>query len=71
MVLYLSGYDSWKLDTPPHFDDVHHAECENGNHFLCHCGNFIFDGERTRNWCTDCGKFAPRPTECICEYLGW
>ena len=65
----LINYDHW-LMAPYNRIELHRPECENGMHFLCHCGEFIFDGEPTRNWCTSCGKFAPRPTECICEYLG-
>lgn len=49
--------------------DEHHPECEDGTHFLCHCGEFILAGEKSRNWCTACGKFAPHNTVCVCEQL--
>jgi len=64
----LKGLDAW-LERPYTENDYHYPECEDGYHFLCHCGNLILDGAKSRNWCDQCGKFAPRPTVCICERL--
>jgi len=64
----LIGYDAW-LERPYQENNDHYYECEDGCHFLCHCGNLILDGAKSRNWCDQCGKFAPRPTTCICQQL--
>ena len=71
----LIGLDAW-LERPYTEAENHFPECEDGKHYVCHCGNFILDGGKSRNWCNQCGKFAPRPTKCICHFLeddrgGW
>ncbi len=69
-MVILKGYDAW-LERPYYDNDGHYPECEDNHHFLCSCGNFILDGAKSRNWCDYCGKFASRPTVCICERLDY
>jgi hypothetical protein len=48
----------------------HYAECDNGAGFYCEpCNQYISDGAKSRNWCDSCGKFAPRPSVCICALI--
>ncbi len=70
-MVILKGLDAW-LERPDTEDDKHDPECEDGCHFLCCCcGTLILDGVKSRNWCPTCGKFAARPTVCICERLDY
>ena len=51
-------------------DVPHYPQCEDGEHYYCtNCDYLIVEGQKSRNWCDQCGKFAPQPTQCICESL--
>jgi len=49
-------------------DKPHYTQCEDGRHYYCNgCRNLILEGAKSRNWCDECGLFAPRSYECICQ----
>mgnify|MGYP000551299693 CR=1 FL=1 len=65
--MLLQGYDAWLEQ--PYDTQGPYPECEDGHHFLCSCGNMILEGCKSRNWCSYCGKFAPRSNQCVCDIL--
>ena len=38
----LIGLDAW-LERPYTEAENHFPECEDGKHYVCHCGNFILE----------------------------
>ena len=48
----------------------HYPACEDFTGYFCkRCKQLIAAGLPSRNYCKECGFFAPKPDGCICQII--